>query len=48
MHHVMGLTAKEISEELGVPQETVRSRLRLAKKRLLRLEHATDSGGSAA
>ena len=34
LHHVMELTVPEISRELAVPAETVRSRLRLAKARL--------------
>jgi len=46
LHHVMGMSIKEVSLELDVPQETVRSRLRLAKKRLLRLEHGSNVGGT--
>lgn len=34
MHHVAGFSVVEISQELGVPMETVRSRLRLGIKRL--------------
>lgn len=34
MHHVMGLSVREISEELGVAFETIRSRLRLGMARL--------------
>ena len=34
LHHVMGLTIPEVASELGVVEETVRSRLRLAKERL--------------
>jgi RNA polymerase sigma-70 factor (ECF subfamily) len=34
LHYVLGLTVPEVSEELGVPQETVRSRLRLGKNQL--------------
>jgi RNA polymerase sigma-70 factor (ECF subfamily) len=34
LHHVMGLTIPEAAQELGVAEETVRSRLRLAKERL--------------
>lgn len=34
LHHVMGLTIPEAALELGVAEETVRSRLRLAKERL--------------
>lgn len=33
-HHVLGMSVPEIAEELSVPQETVRSRLRLARQRL--------------
>lgn len=36
-HHVLGMTVPEVSEELGVSQETVRSRLRLGRDRLRRL-----------
>ncbi len=34
LHYVLGMTAGEIADELGVPAETVRSRLRLAKNAL--------------
>jgi RNA polymerase sigma-70 factor (ECF subfamily) len=34
MHHVLGMSVPEIARELGVPAETVRSRLRLARTRL--------------
>ncbi len=34
LHHVLGLTASEVAEELSVPLETVRSRLRLGRQRL--------------
>lgn len=34
MHHVLGMSVREISEELSVPFETVRSRLRLGMARL--------------
>jgi RNA polymerase sigma-70 factor (ECF subfamily) len=34
LHYVMGLTIPEAASELGVAEETVRSRLRLAKDRL--------------
>jgi len=34
LHHVVELTVPEISAELGVPTETVRSRLRLGRARL--------------
>lgn len=36
-HHVLGMTVPEVSEELGVPEETVRSRLRHGRERLRRL-----------
>jgi RNA polymerase sigma-70 factor, ECF subfamily len=34
MHHVMGLSVREISDDLGIPFETIRSRLRLGMARL--------------
>lgn len=34
LHYVMGLTISEAASELGVAEETLRSRLRLAKDRL--------------
>ena len=34
LHYVMGLTIPEAASELGVAEETLRSRLRLAKDRL--------------
>ncbi len=34
MHHVLGMTANEISAEISVPMETVRSRLRLGMGQL--------------
>jgi RNA polymerase sigma-70 factor (ECF subfamily) len=34
LHYVLGMTIPEIAEELGVPDETVRSRIRLGKERL--------------
>lgn len=34
LHHVMGLSAPELAEELGVPFETARSRLRLGMRKL--------------
>jgi RNA polymerase sigma-70 factor (ECF subfamily) len=37
MHHVLGMSVPEIARELGVPVETVRSRLRLARTRLREL-----------
>lgn len=34
LHHVMGLSAPEVAEHLGVPFETARSRLRLGMRKL--------------
>jgi RNA polymerase sigma-70 factor (ECF subfamily) len=34
LHHVLDMTVPEVAAELGLPMETVRSRLRLAKARL--------------
>jgi len=34
LHHVLGMTVREIAEQLDAPKETVRSRLRLGKTRL--------------
>jgi RNA polymerase sigma-70 factor, ECF subfamily len=34
LHHVLDMTVPEVATELGLPMETVRSRLRLAKGRL--------------
>ncbi|MEY4577172.1 MAG: hypothetical protein RL701_1875 [Pseudomonadota bacterium] len=34
MHHVVGLSVPELAEELGIPFETVRSRLRLGVQKL--------------
>lgn len=34
LHHVLGMTTKEIAEQLDAPVETVRSRMRLGRKRL--------------
>jgi RNA polymerase sigma-70 factor (ECF subfamily) len=34
LHHVMGLSIAEVAAELTVPEETVRSRIRLGKERL--------------
>jgi RNA polymerase sigma-70 factor, ECF subfamily len=34
LHHVLGLSVPEVSEELEIPQETVRSRLRLGMAKL--------------
>jgi RNA polymerase sigma-70 factor (ECF subfamily) len=37
LHYVLGMTVPEVSVEIGAPEETVRSRLRLGKDRLRRL-----------
>lgn len=34
LHYVVGMTVPEVARELGAPEETVRSRLRLARDRL--------------
>lgn len=34
LHYVLGMTVPEMGAELGVPEETVRSRLRLGRQRL--------------
>jgi RNA polymerase sigma factor (sigma-70 family) len=51
MAELLGMTAPEIAAELGVPLNTVYSRLRLARKRLASLvgsEHAVNDGIAAA
>jgi RNA polymerase sigma-70 factor (ECF subfamily) len=45
LHHVLGLSVPEISEEIGAPFETVRSRLRLGMAKLRALH---EDGGSIA
>lgn len=45
LHFVLGMTVPEIGRELSVPDETVRSRLRLGKKKMRALE---DDGGTDA
>jgi RNA polymerase sigma-70 factor (ECF subfamily) len=42
LHHAMGLSVPEMAETIGVPAETVRSRLRLGKARLRALTGARD------
>lgn len=42
LHHAVGLGVREISEELSIPFETVRSRLRLGRVRLRSLAGAED------
>jgi RNA polymerase sigma-70 factor (ECF subfamily) len=44
LHHVLGLSVPEISDEIGAPFETVRSRLRLGMSKLRAL-HGADGGG---
>lgn len=34
LHHALGMSVPEVAEELGVPFDTAKSRLRLAKRRL--------------
>ncbi len=34
LHHVLGMSVREVAEELAAPRETVRSRLRLGMSRL--------------
>jgi RNA polymerase sigma-70 factor (ECF subfamily) len=45
LHHVVGLSVPELSEELGIPFETARSRLRLGMQKL-RSVHAKRAGGT--
>jgi RNA polymerase sigma-70 factor (ECF subfamily) len=45
MHHVLGMSVPEIARELGVPAETVRSRLRLGRTRLRELGMSTTEEG---
>ncbi|MCE9670597.1 sigma-70 family RNA polymerase sigma factor [Myxococcus stipitatus] len=42
MHHVLGLSVVEVSNELGIPFETIRSRLRLGKAALRALAGGDD------
>ena len=46
LHHCLGMSVPELSEELGVPFETARSRLRLGMQKLRKL-HAQKDGRSA-
>ena len=47
LHHALDLTVPEMAEELGIPVETVRSRLRLAKARLrTNATESAEDGGS--
>ncbi|WAM29347.1 sigma-70 family RNA polymerase sigma factor [Myxococcus sp. NMCA1] len=45
LHHVLELSVPEISTELGIPFETVRSRLRLGRTALRSLASAEGDGG---
>jgi RNA polymerase sigma-70 factor (ECF subfamily) len=45
MHHILGMSVPEIARELGIPAETVRSRLRLARTRLRELGMSTTDDG---
>jgi RNA polymerase sigma-70 factor (ECF subfamily) len=47
MHHVLGMSVPEIARELGVPAETVRSRLRLGRTRLRELGMSTEEDGTS-
>lgn len=42
LHHVLGMSVPEVSDELGIPFETIRSRLRLGRTALRAL--ATEDG----
>ena len=44
LHHVVGMSVPEIGGELRIPEETVRSRLRLGKARLRGLLEVSESG----
>jgi RNA polymerase sigma-70 factor (ECF subfamily) len=46
LHHVLGMSMPELSDTLGVPFETARSRLRLAMTRLRQLERTEEAGES--
>lgn len=45
LHHVLGLSVPEIADELAIPFETARSRLRLGMTRLRALHDAPPTGG---
>ena len=45
LHHVLDMTVGEIADQLGIPGETVRTRLRRAKARLRALVHEGREGG---
>ncbi|MFO0681923.1 MAG: RNA polymerase sigma factor [Sandaracinus sp.] len=44
LHHVVGMTVPEIATEVGAPEETVRSRLRLGMQRLRDILEALPGG----
>lgn len=46
LHHVLGLSVPEIAEELAIPFETVRSRLRIGIAKLRALHGETAAGGA--
>ena len=44
LHHVLGMSVPEVAEALGVPFDTAKSRLRLAKKKLRARAEAAQGG----
>lgn len=48
LHHVLGMSVPEMTEQLGIPFETVRSRLRLGRAHLRALyeQESSNGGGS--
>jgi RNA polymerase sigma-70 factor (ECF subfamily) len=47
LHHVLGLSVEEIALDTAAKSETVRTRLRLGKRRLRELAGNSSEGGSA-
>jgi len=45
LHHVVGLSVPEVAAQLGIPVETVRSRLRLAQNKLRQIEQEPHDPG---
>ncbi len=45
LHHVVGLSVPEVAQQLSVPIETVRSRLRLAQNKLRQIEQEPHDPG---